>query len=138
MEENKKLDNFIRKSVKEAGLEQPSDGFTNAVFEKIGLEVQKSSVLISEPLFSKTTWFILISAVTGIFTYVIFGSSSSIENTWMAAIQLNKLSSFNLSLNKSELPFSTTFIYGCSVVAFFVWIQVFLIKQRLNNRYTVS
>ncbi|MFS4494073.1 hypothetical protein [Maribacter sp. 2308TA10-17] len=138
MKENKELDDFIRKSVKEAGLEQPSDGFTNAVFEKIGLEVQKSSVLTSEPLFSKTTWFMLISAVTGIFAYVILGSSASIENTWMAAIKLNKLTSFNLSLNMSELPFSTTFIYGCSGVAFFVWIQVILIKQRLNKRYAES
>ncbi len=137
MEENKELDNFIRKSIKEVGLEEPSVDFTDSVLSKIDVAKQKDSIQVTKPLFSKTTWFLTIAAVAALFGYVIFNSSNT-ESTWLAAAQLNKLTSYNLSLNIPELGFSTTFIYGSMTIALFVWIQVLLLKQRQNKRLVTS
>ncbi|MEP3208787.1 MAG: hypothetical protein ABJN95_06350 [Maribacter sp.] len=137
MEENKELDDFIRKSIKEAGLEKPAVDFTDAVLSKIRVANQNDSLLVAKPLLSKTTWFLTFAAVAAIFGYVLF-SDSTTESTWLAAVKLNKLTSFNLSLNFPELSFSAAFIYGSIAIALFVWLQVFILKQRLDKRYVAS
>lgn len=137
MEENKKLDDFVRRSIKEVGLEEPSIDFTDSVLSKIAVAKQKKNVLIAKPLLSKTTWFLTLAAVAAIFGFVLF-SDSTVESKWLAAVQLNKLTSYNLSLNLPELSFSTAFIYGSIAIALFVWLQVFLIKQRLDKRYVAG
>ncbi len=137
MEENKQLDDFIRKSIKEAGLEKPTVDFTDAVLSKITVANQKDSFLVTKPLLSKTTWFLTFAAIAALFSYVLF-SDSTTESTWLAAVKLNKLTSFNLSLNFPEVTFSAAFIYGSMAIAVFVWLQVFIIKQRLAKRYVAS
>lgn len=133
MEENKELEDFIRKSVKEVGLEKTSVDFTENVLSKIDLE-SRENVLEHKPLFSKTVWFVVLSAVALIFGYAIFGGSSS-ESTWLAAVQLNKLTSFNLSLNIPKFSLPTAFIYGSVAIALSVWIQVLIVRQRINKKY---
>ncbi|MFK7813931.1 MAG: hypothetical protein AB8B59_15655 [Maribacter sp.] len=133
MEENKELDDFIRKSIAEVGLENPSIDFTNSVLSKIELENQNESVLVSKPLLSKATWFIILAALTVIFGYVLINSNT--ESTWLTAEQLNKFDTFNRSLNIPELSFSTTFIYGSISIALCVWIQIFFLKGRLDKNY---
>lgn len=137
MEEDKNLDDFIRKSIKEVGLEKPSVDFTDSVLSKIATANQKKSVLVTKPLLSRTTWFLTLAALAAIFGHVIF-SNSTTESTWLAAVKLNKLTSFNLSLHIPELSSSTAFIYGSIAIVLFVWIQVFLVKQRLDKRYAAG
>ena len=136
MEENKELDDFIRKSIKEVGLEKPSADFTGSVLSKIAVANQKASVLVTKPLLSKTTWFLTLASVAAIFGYVLFGNSTT-ESTWLAAVLLNKLTSFNLSLHMPQLSFSNTFIYGSIAIALCVWIQVFLIKNYFVKNYSL-
>jgi len=137
MEKNKELDDFIRKSIKEVGLETPSIDFTDSILSKIAVANEKNSLLVTKPLLSKTTWFLILAAVAAIFGYVLLGNSTT-ESVWLTAIQLNRLTSFNLSLNMPNLAPSATFIYGSIAIALFVWIQVFLLKQKLNRRYITS
>lgn len=137
MEENKELDDFIRKAVKEVDLERPSVDFTKSVLSQIEIVTQKDSVLVAKPLFSKTIWFFLSVVVVGIFVYVIFNDSST-ESTWLAAIKLNQLTSFNLSLYMPKFSTTTAFSYGSVGIAFFVWIQVFLLKRKWNKRYLIG
>ena len=114
MEENKELDDFIRKTIKEVGLEKPAHDFTDSVLSKIEKASQQTPMVVAKPLFSKLVWFFIVSGVLSIFGYVIFNSSGA-EKTWLAAIQLNKLTSFNLSMNMPELNYSTTFLTSFSV-----------------------
>jgi len=137
MEENKQLDDFIRKSIKEVGLEEPSIDFTEAVMSKLAMAHQKDSVFVAKPLFSKTTWFFILTAVAIVFGYVLF-SNSTAESTWLAAIKLNRLTSYNLALDVPKLSFSDAFIYGSSAIGLCVWLQVFFIKQRLDKRYVAG
>ncbi len=132
MEENKELDDFIRRSIKATGLENPSIDFTDSVLSKIKLANEQESVMVAKPLFSKTTWFLILAAVVAVFSYV-FMAKSTAESTWLAAIELNKLTSFNLSLYIPELYSSSAFVYGSIAITLFVWIQVFLLQQRLHK-----
>jgi len=134
MEENKKLEDFIKKSVKKVGLEKPSIDFTDSVLSKIAVANEKGSVLVTKPLFSQTTWFMILAVMALIFAYVLVGESTT-ESAWLATIKINKLAYFNLPLNMPKLTYSSTFVYGSTAIVLFVWIQVFLLKQRLNKVY---
>lgn len=135
MEENKELDNFIRKSMHEVGLENPSLDFTNLVMSKIKVDTKRSPVFIYKPLFSKSTWFIIIAVVVAIFAYLIFGQPA-VKTTWLSIAQLNKLASFNLMGKMPNIPVSNTFIYGILAVAFFVWVQILVLKKHFDKAYS--
>ena len=135
MEENKDLDDFIRRSVNEVGSENPSLNFTNLVMSKIKADTKRSSVFIYKPLFSKTTWFAIIAMVMAIFGSVIFGQHEQ-ETTWLSVIQLNKLTSFNLFGNMPNFPVSSTFVYGILAVTIFIWVQIFILKKHFYKSYS--
>lgn len=137
MEENKELDDFIRKSINEVGLENPSEDFTNLVMSSIKVDSETSTVFKYQPLISKTTWFIIITLVAAIFAYVIFGQPNT-KATWLSAIQLNKLSSFNLMGRMPSISVSNTFVYGILAVTFFVWIQILVLKKRVDKTYNFN
>lgn len=134
MEENKELDNFIRKSMNEVGVENPSVDFTNLVMSKIKVDSETNSVFMYQPLISKKTWFIIITLVTTIFAYVIF-SLPNTEATWLSVVQWNKLTSFNLMGSIPNISVSSTFIYSILAVVFFVWVQILFLKKRVDKAY---
>lgn len=133
MEENKKLDDFIKSSMKEIDLEKPSIDFTDTVLSKIGIEAEKNTVLDNKPVFSKRIWFVIITLFVAIVGYVILGDSN-MESAWLSASQLNKLAAFNLSAQLPKLPFSNTLFYGVLISTLFIWIQVFLLKNRFERQ----
>ena len=137
MEEDKKLDDFIGKSIKSVGLDKPSLDFTNSVLSKIQVESQTKAVFEYRPIISKSTWAIIFAIVVAIFTYVIFGNSDQ-GNTWFSFSQLNMVTSFNVLGKMSSFELSNTFVYGILVFTFFLLIQVLLIKQRFERHYKPS
>lgn len=137
MEENKKLDDFIKKSVQEVGLEKPSLDFTDLVLSKIEVESEKSPAFQYQPILSKSTWFIILAMVAAIFGYVIFGNPN-LENTMFSFSQLNKMTAFNILGEIPSPEVSNTFIYSFLIFTIFVILQVFMIKQRLDRHYDVS
>ncbi len=134
MEENKKLDDFIRKAIKEVGLEKPSLDFTDLVLSKIQTEEEKSAVFKFQPILSKKTWFIIICAIITLFAYLLLGDLE-MESPWFSISQLNRLTAYNLSATLPDLPISSTFIYGFLIFTFFVVVQVFMLKQRVNRSF---
>ena len=132
MEEDKKLDSFIRKSIKELGLEKPSLQFTDVVLSKIQGNTSVSPTFVYKPLFSKSTWLIILTVVATIFVYLIL-DQSEIKTTWFSIAKLNQLASFNLFGKMPSLPISNTFVYGFLIFSFFAIVQVFMIKQRFNK-----
>ncbi|MBT8182185.1 MAG: hypothetical protein KJO53_11415, partial [Eudoraea sp.] len=77
MEENrdKQLDDFVKKVVKSAGLESPSDDFTQSIMSKIAAQNEKSMVTRYKPLISKTSWLVLAGIAIFLSVYIIFGNS---------------------------------------------------------------
>ncbi len=136
MEENKELDNFVRSAVREIGLEKPSVNFTDSVLSKINTVSQKNTISVTKPLIPKSVWFCILCVMAVVFGYVIFNSSNA-ESTWLAAVKLNQLTSFNLSLNMPEFSLPTAFVYGSVAIALFACLQVLLLKQKLDKNYIV-
>lgn len=137
MEENKKLDDFVRKSIKEVGLDNPSLDFTNLVMSKIQMDTERSAIFVHKPLLSKSTWFVIIAMVVAIFAYVIFGQPEQ-ETTWLWFSKLNDLASFNLMGSMPNITISRTLTYGILAVTFFVWIQIFLLKKHIDKAYSLN
>lgn len=137
MEENKELNDFVRKSIQEAGLENPSLDFTNLVMSKINVEEEKSVVFEYKPLLSKSAWFVIISIVVSIFGYVTFGLPEK-ESTWIWFSELNVLTSFNVIGSIPKIPVSKTILYGIMAVTFFGCLQIVLLKKRVDNVYKTS
>lgn len=137
MEENKKLDDFIKKSIQEVGLEKPSLDFTDLVLSKIAAESEISPVFHYQPILSKSTWFIILGTVASIFGFVFFGNPD-LENTMFSFLQLNKMTAFNILGEIPSPEVSNTFIYSFLIFAIFVIVQVFMIKQRLDRQYDMS
>lgn len=134
---NKKLDAFISKVVKEVGVEKPAEDFTMSVLSKIELIAKKNSVQYA-PIISKSTWLGIVFLVLIVFAYVIFTNSAIETAGWLNILKLNKFTAFNASLKMPELFISNVYVYGCVGLAFFVGIQVFLLKRHFEKRYTLD
>lgn len=134
---NKELDAFISKVVKEAGFEKPAKDFTVSILSKIELIAKKNSVQYA-PIISKSTWVGIVFLVIVVFAYVIFTKSATETVGWLNILNLNKLAAFNTSLKIPELLISNTYVYGCIGLAFFVGIQVFLLKRHFEKWYTLE
>jgi hypothetical protein len=134
MEENKELDNFIRKSIKEVGLEKPSLDFNDLVLSQLQKSTEKNTIFEHKPLLSKPVWFGIITTVIVIFAYALLGNPE-IENIWFSISKLNQLTSFNLSGSVPNVEIPHTFVYGFLIFTFFVVLQVYMVKQRIDKRY---
>jgi hypothetical protein len=132
-DKDKKLDTFIRKAVIEAGLENPSVDFTRSVLSKIQADAQKSTAFVYRPLISKSVWLMILTAIAGVFVYSIWENPSS-EINWLTVLKLNRFAEFNLLANSLNFYISNTVIYSFVGLAFFVWVQVFLLKSYMNKR----
>ncbi len=134
MEEDKKLNEFLKKSVKMVGLEKPSSDFTQVVLSKITKETQIQKEYKYTPLFSKTAWVVVCSVVVAIFVSAIFANSST-ESTLYTLLKLNQLTAFNLSGSLPNIPFLNIFMYGFCAIAFFAWMHIFLVYKPFKKRY---
>ena len=132
-DKDKKLDAFVRKAIIEAGLDGPSFDFTRSVLSKIQADAQKSKVFVYRPLISKSVWLVILITIAGVFAYSIWGNPSS-EINWLTVLKLNRFAEFNLLANSLNFYISNTIIYSFVGLAFFVWVQVFLLKSYMNKR----
>lgn len=132
MEKNRNLNDFIAKSVKEAGYEKPSLNFTDLVISKIGTEKQSVTTMAYEPLLSRKAWAGILCFVALVFAYLLIGDVQ-LDARWLA--RLNSLTSFNLSGSLLDISVSSTLIYALLIGTFFVVVQVFMIKNYVDRRY---
>lgn len=135
--ENKELDAFISKIVKEVGVEKPAENFTLSILSKIELIAKKNSLQYT-PIISKSTWVGIAFLVITVFVYVILTKSAMETAGWLNILNLNKLAAFNASLKMPELFISNIYVYACIGLAFFVAIQVLLLKRHFEKRYTLD
>lgn len=135
MEENKELNEFIKKSVKELGFEQPPANFTDKVLSKIKASAEQLSPMVYQPVLSKRAWAGILIMVALVFSYLIF-LDPELEAGWLS--RLNTLTAFDWSGSLPDIAVSNTFVYGLLIGAFFVVVQVFMIKHFFDRRYQLS
>lgn len=139
MEENKdkQLNDFVKKIVRSAGLETPSDGFTQNIMSKIAVQEAKTTAIKYKPLISKRSWLILAAITIILFTYIIFGKLD-LSISWLPNIYsviLNKIG-FMEALSQIHLP--NTAVYALIGILLFFYVQIIFLKKHLENRYALN
>ena len=139
MEENNdsRFDAFVKEQIKKDGLEQPSLDFTKNVLLQIG--EQSTSVVGKgyQPLISKPVWWSLACAFIAIFGYVVFGDFGS-EPDKFSVLLFQKIGEFNLLGGLSDIVISNTYVYAFVGLAIFMGVQIYLLKNHFDKRYSMG
>lgn len=120
----KKDDNLIKNLISDAGLEQPSMNFDNAVMEQI-LNAEHKSVAY-RPLITPKAWIFVGLIVAAIALILIFLPSGG-----EPGILSDRLPEMNFDFPKYNIP--TTFIYAVLFMGLFL-IQVPILKRKLIDK----
>lgn len=134
MEEHKKLEDFIKKSVKEIGYDSPTVDFTDKVLAKVRAKAETKTETLPEyrPVLSKKAWAAILALVAIVSGLVIF-NDTGLNNGWLS--RLDTLFAFDWSIPIPHISISNTLLYGLLIGTFFVLVQVLMIKQFLDRRY---
>jgi hypothetical protein len=139
MEENrdKQLDDFVKKVVKKAGLEAPSDDFTQSIMSKIVAQNEKRMVTRYKPLISKTSWLVLAGIAFFLLGYVIFGNSD-LTVSWMPSINEVAIDNIRFMNTLANFQLPNTLVYSLTGLTLFIYVQIFYLKKHLESRYTLN
>lgn len=130
-EDDKKLDEFTGKLLRDFSLETPSFDFTTKVMSRVeGLP--SSTATIYKPLISKKSWSVLAVFIVGIFSYLFFGDVQ-MENSWASYKILDLLPEMD-SVTLPDYQISNVFLYGVVGFTFFMGVQIFMLKNHFNKR----
>ncbi|QHI35259.1 hypothetical protein IMCC3317_06050 [Kordia antarctica] len=123
--ENKKLDQFTKDVIQEAGLTTPSIDFLAKVMAEVSKE--KVSVKVYKPLITNVGW-MLIASLFFLFTFVLtrFSLGFSVLGDWNLA---------GLFVQKYNITFSVpnTYVYCTVFLGIFVLIQIHIISKRFSR-----
>ncbi|WP_297704862.1 hypothetical protein [uncultured Eudoraea sp.] len=139
MEENndKQLDDFVKKIVKSTGLETPSVGFTQNIMSKIVAQEAKSTVTVYQPLISKTSWLILATIILLLLAYVIFGKLD-LTISWLPNINSEVLNKIGFMDALSQINLPDTAVYSLIGIMLFFYVQIIFMKRHLESRFTLN
>lgn len=119
---------------KETTLESPSMDFTAHVMSQVDV-IAESDVTIYKPLISKRVWIVIIMAIIGLFSYVIFGNTA--ESEFLNSLDLTVVSDTKLANILSGFSFSKTILYAAAMFALMFAIQVTMLKGYFDRRLSI-
>lgn len=129
-----KFDQFIQEGIKKEGLEKPSMNFTKSVISKIESQKVNSAVTVYKPLIPKNIWYSGAAIVIAIFTYLVYGNID-MEFIWLPEMKMQQIGQLNLAERLPNFNISSIYVYAFIGLAFFVGVQVFLLKNHFDKRY---
>ncbi|MEZ4841962.1 MAG: hypothetical protein R2821_10760 [Flavobacteriaceae bacterium] len=133
-QEDKQLDDFLKKVIKEVPLKTPAENFTEQLLQKIAVEKQQSSISYT-PIISTKGWIFIFSTILLIISYLyINNTSATSEQNQILAIFNNILSAFDFTFS---INFSETFSYAIVLLIPLLLIQITLLKKHFNKLYNV-
>lgn len=88
--EDKHIEKFVDKVMKEIALEKPSIDFTSKVMSQVRA-TKKSAVTVYQPLISKYSWMIIFGTFLLLVVYLIKNGDTQ-STSWIDSIDLNILS----------------------------------------------
>lgn len=133
-DKDKDLDIFLKKTIKEINLEEPSSNFTADIFSKIR-PLRTKDTLVHKPLISEWVWWFIGLLISGISFFLII-DDSYVQESWFHLSKLDFLNQLNV-FNGVNL-ISDTVIYGLLALTIFIYIQVFILKRYFFNRYQLK
>jgi hypothetical protein len=129
---DKNMEQFIAKAIKETTLESPSNDFTNKIMNDVWA-MEKSKATTYKPLISKTGWMIIFTGFTAAIVYLFLnGGAQSDGHTWSFGPGvknfINSFSDFHL------FQFSRITINVIVLSAILMLAQITLLKNLLDKR----
>jgi hypothetical protein len=128
---NKELDAFAKKYLKEIKMESPSKDFTASLMNKIVVEHQKSA-FVSKELISKKGWFVIFLSVLAVVLIPFKSSEKSLINIFKLDFYFFdkiQIPSFLDNLIVSKTVFYAIFFFGLMFFA-----QVVFLKNHFDKR----
>lgn len=133
----KEFDAFVQKRMKKEGLEKPSFDFTTTLLNRIEMQSVQNRGLAYQPLISKSAWYIMAAITLSVLAFLVFGNLN-LETGWLPQITLQKLGEIDLIGKLPKIAISDTYVYAFSGLAFFMGIQIYLVKKHFDNRYNLD
>lgn len=128
IKQNKELEAFTKKYIKELKSENPSVNFTASLMDV--LQKENSIIYKATPLISKKGWFVLVGILIASILYVSKGTSLA----WikMPKVKMDYFSNIQMSHLFDKIAVSNTMLYAC----FFFTIMIFIQIHYFKNHFT--
>lgn len=115
MNDDKKLDQLIGKSIRLVSLNAPSEGFEESILEKIQAVEIKNKAL-NKPLISKLTWVFLGAGFVSLMVYLI-ATLDTEQSLWFKDFNYTNVFANRFFETFDAIQFGSTLFY--SVICFF-------------------
>jgi hypothetical protein len=130
--ENKNMEQYVHKAIKETPLESPSYDFTAKVMATV-VAVDKSKATVYKPLISKTGWVLIFGGIIAAIGYFILNGDTPVEGqAWSFG---HRAKDFIKTFGDSHLfQFSRVTVNVIVVSTLLMIVQITLLKNYLNKR----
>lgn len=136
---DKKLDDFTKKMIVEAGVDKPSTHFTASIMEKIQISESTLNGTFYKPLISKQGWMLLGLITLTLFIVLLVVDWES-DYSYITNPILEKASEFNRLNLLDRLHFNSldninihkNVVYALLMLSFFLYIQIIYLKRRIE------
>ncbi|MEY8868247.1 hypothetical protein AB9K24_01975 [Meridianimaribacter flavus] len=134
--ENKYVEAFTDKVLKDTKLESPSFDFTDAVMSQVEA-IQYSKATRYKPLISKPVWAVIAIGFLSFVAYLLFQKNTTSSSEWFTNIDFSLV--FDNALTKlfSNLQFSNIFVYAMLLFAIMLCVQISWLKNYFDKRLSV-
>lgn len=129
---DKQLEKFTDKLMKEASLDKPSIDFTTKVMAEV--LVTDTGAVVYKPLISKQAWVVIFGGIIAITAYVI-SSGSTNAVPWLDKFNLPEMNMNNI-MQKSlaGFKFSKISLYAVVLLGVMLFVQISYLKRYLSKR----
>lgn len=135
-DQNNQLDNFIKKVVSEAGVEEPTASFTEAIMQDIQQSEISTLKTRYKPLISKYLWIAIGLVIIGACTISLLGD----WETKLSIPYVENLSELNFISALNNLDYSlmdninihNNVVYAVLMLSIFFYIQMLLLERRVK------
>lgn len=136
MQKDKKsdFDSFIKEKIKSEGLDSPSLDFTSKLISKIELQKKEETAVTAKPLISNYFWYSGAAFLLFLFTYLVYGNVE-MQFSWIPELKLSRIPQLRVLEKMLTLQVSNVYVYAFIGLAFFVGIQVYILKSHFEKRY---
>ena len=136
-DQEKNPDKIIRSLIKEGGIDEAPQGFTNSVMQAIHSVEEINFATVYKPLISKTAWAILGIALVGLFVYMLTTDQQAISighyipfSEYISDSGLAGLID-KLSLNgMGNINIHSNMVYALMMLPFFFLIQIYFLQRK--------
>lgn len=136
---DKKMEDFVKKTVKAAGFEEPSVDFTESVMGQIRQNESSEFGIAYKPLIPKKVWIPLGIILLGVFFILLQGEwESDYSNITIPFLErLSDLSmpeffsKFNLN-NLDNINIHQNVVYAILMLSVFLYVQIIYLKRNIQ------